>query len=65
MDALNIIYWLKEGFETPDQYLVENVAKVQLKDGQVVWYTNCVFYLKSAIEHVYNSLGVDKTVLND
>ena len=54
MDALNMIYWLKEGFGPSDQYLGENVDMVQLKYGRVVWSTNCVDYLKSAIEHVDN-----------
>ena len=44
MDALNMIYWLNDGFVTPDLYLGANVEKVQLKDGRVVWYTNCVDY---------------------
>ena len=49
MDMLNMIYRLKEGFVPPDRHLDANVEKVQLKDGGVVWYTNCVDYLKSAI----------------
>ena len=48
-DALNMIYWLKEGFGPPERYLSTNVEKVQLKDGRVVWYTNCVDYLKREI----------------
>ena len=36
MYSLNMIYRLKEGFGTPDQYLGANVEKVQLKDGHVV-----------------------------
>ena len=63
MDALNMIYRLKEGFGPPDRYLGANVEKVQLKDGRVVWSTNCVDYLKSAIENVDNSLGLDNTLL--
>ena len=65
MDALNIIYWLKEGCGPPDRYLCTNVEKVQFKDGQVVWSTNCVDYLNSSIENVDNLLGVDKTALNN
>ena len=65
MYALNIIYLLKEGFGPPDQYLGTNVEKVQLKDGLVVCSTNCVDYLNSVIENVDNSLGVDKTALNN
>ena len=61
MDALNMIYWLNEGFGSPGQYLGANVEKLQLKDGKVVWSTNCVNDLKSAIEVFDNSLGVDKT----
>ena len=49
MDALNMIYWLNEGFVAPERYLGENVEKVQLKDGQVVWSTKCVDYLKRAM----------------
>ena len=49
MDMLNVIYRLKEGFGPPYQYLVTDVEKLQLKDGQCVWSTNCVDYLKSAI----------------
>ena len=65
MDALNMMYWLKEGFGPPERYMGENVEKVHLKDGKVVWSTNCVDYLKSAIENVDNSLGVDKTALKN
>ena len=36
MDALNIIYRLKEAFVPPDRYLGANVEKVHLKDGRVV-----------------------------
>ena len=54
MDALNIIFWLKEGFGSPDRCLDENVEKVQFQDGQVVYSTNCVGYLKSAIYNVDN-----------
>ena len=36
-----------------------------MKDGLVVCFTNCVDYLKSAIENDDNSLGVDKTALNN
>ena len=64
-DALNIIYRLNESFWPPDRYLVENVEKLQLKYGWVVGYTNCVGYLKIAIENVDNSLVVDKTALNN
>ena len=49
MDALNVIYQLKEGFGPPHRYLGANIWKVQLKDGRFVWSTNCVAYLKSAI----------------
>ena len=65
MDALNMIYRLKEGFGPPDQYLGANIEKAQLKDGLVVWSTNCVDYLKSAIENVDDSLRVDKTALKN
>ena len=65
MDALNMIYRLTEGFGPHDRYLGEIFEKVQLKDVRVVWSTNCVDYLKSAIKNVDNSLGVDKTALNN
>ena len=65
MDALNMIYWLREGFVPPDRYLGENVEKVHFKDGQVVWSTNCVDYQKRAIDNVDNSLGLDKTALKN
>ena len=42
MDALNLVYRLKEVFETTDQYLGANVYKLQFEDIQVVWYTKCV-----------------------
>ena len=54
MDVLNMIYRLKGGFGPPDRYLGENVEEVQLKDGRLVCSTNCVDYLKSAIENVDN-----------
>ena len=60
-----MIYRLKEGFGPPDRYLGANVDKVQLKDGRFVCSNNCVDYLNSAIEKIYNSLGVDKTALNN
>ena len=65
MDALNIIYRLKYDFGQPDRYLGANVEKVHLKDGRVVWSTNCVDYLKSATENFDNSLGVDNTALKN
>ena len=65
MDALNMVYRLKEGFVPPDRYLGANVEAIQFKYGRVVWSTNCVDYLKSAIENVDNSLGVDKTALKN
>ena len=65
MDYLNMIYWLKQGFGSPDRYLGENVEKLQLKDGRVVLSTNFFYYLQSAIEFFDNSLGVDKTVLKN
>ena len=65
MDALNMIYRLYEGFGPPDRYPGANVEKVQLKDGQVVWSTNCVDYLKRSIENFDNSLGLDKTALKN
>ena len=52
IDDLNIIQQLNEVFGPPDRYLGANVEKVQLEYGQVVWYTNCVDYLKITIEHV-------------
>ena len=65
MDTLNIICLLKEGFRPPDGYLGANDDKVQLKDGQGVWSTNCVEYLKSAVENVDSSIGVNKMALNN
>ena len=65
MDALNIIYRLNEGFVPPCQYLSENVEKVQLKDGQVIWSTNYVDYLNISIDNVDNSLGLYKTELKN
>ena len=53
-NALNVIYWLKEGCGPPEQYLGANVEKVQFKDGRVVWSANCVDYLNSSIENVDN-----------
>ena len=49
MDALNMIYRLKEGFGPPDRYLGANFEKIQLKDGLFMCSTNSVDYLKSAI----------------
>ena len=63
MYSLNMIYWLKERFVPPYQYLGENVEKAQLKDVRVVWSTNFDDYLKSAIKNVDNLLGLDKTAL--
>ena len=36
-----------------------------MKDERVVWSTNCVDYLKREIDNVDNSIGVDKTELNN
>ena len=52
MDALNMIYQLKEEFGPPDRYLGAHVVKVQLKDGKVVWSTNCVGHLNITIYKV-------------
>ena len=65
MDELNMIYQLKDGFGPPDRYLNANVEKVQLKDGRVIWSTNCLNCLNSAIENVDNLILVDKTALNN
>ena len=56
MDALHMIFRLKEGFGPPDRYLGANFEKLQLKDAQVVWFTNCVDNLKRATENVDNSI---------
>ena len=60
-----MIYWLKEGFGPPDQYIGTNVEKVQVEYGQVVWSKNCVDYLKSTIENVNKSLRVNKMSLKN
>ena len=65
MIALNMIYQLMEGFGPSDQYLGANVDNEQLEDGQVVWSTNCIDYLKITIGNVNNSLGVDNTEFNN
>ena len=52
MDALNMIYQLMERFGPPDRYLGANVKKLHLKDGKVVWSTNCFGYLNSTIYKV-------------
>ena len=65
MDALNMIYRLKEVFGPTDRNLGENVEKVKLKDGLVVCSTYCVDDLKSLIENFDTSLGVDKTALKN
>ena len=49
MDALNMIYWLKEGFGPPVRYLGGNVEKLNLKYGRVICSTNCVDDLKISI----------------
>ena len=64
MDALNMVYRLKKRFGPPGRYLGLNVENVQLNNVRVVYSTNCVDYLKSAIENVDNSLGVYNTTLN-
>ena len=65
MDALNLIYRLKEGFSPPDQYIGAKFEKVKLEDGQVFWYTSCADYLKRAFDNVNNELGVYKRALNN
>ena len=65
MDALDIIYRLKEIFGPTDRYLSTNVDKVQLKDGRVVWSTNCIDYLNRSIDNADNSIGVDNMELNN
>ena len=64
MDALHLVYRLKKGLDPQNRYLSFNVEKVQLEVGSFVCYTNCVDYLKSEIENVNNSLGVDRATLN-
>ena len=58
-DALNMMYFLKEGCGPLDRYVGANVDELQLKYGRVIWSTNRVDYLKSAIDNVDNSLAVD------
>ena len=65
MYSLNVIHRLKESFGPPDRYLCVNVEKVNLKYGQFVCSSNCVDYLKSKIDYVDNSLGVDKILLDN
>ena len=65
MDNLDIIFWFKERFGRPDRYLGANVEKLKLEYGQALWYTNCVDYLKIAIESVNNLLGDNKTALKN
>ena len=60
-----MIHQLNEGFRPPGRYLGANVEKVHLKDGIVLWSNKCVYYLKSTIENVDNSLGLDKTVIKN
>ena len=42
MYVLSMIYRLKGGFVPLDRYLGANFENLQLKDGRVVWSTNCV-----------------------
>ena len=65
MDALNMVYRLKEGFYPPDQYPGSNVENLQLEDGRVFCSTKYVEYLKRKIDSVNNVLGVDKAELNN
>ena len=51
-----MIYLLNEELFPPEQYLCDNVERVQLEDGQVVLSTNCFDNLKRAIYNVNNSI---------
>ena len=63
--ALNFISRLKQGFGTPDLYLGENIDKVHLEDGFIIWYTKCVDSLNISIDNFNNFLGVDKAALKN
>ena len=65
MDDIKFIYWLNESFGPPHRYLGTNVENLQLEDGSIVWSTNCVDCLRSTIDNLNNSLGVDKAALNN
>ena len=65
IDALNLIYGLRDNFGPPDRYLGANFEKVQLYGGRIVWSTNCIDYLNSSIKNVKNSLVVDKYALKN
>ena len=65
MDALNLIYRLKEVIVPPDRYLCANFEKIKLEYGRVVWSTSCVDDLNSAIGNVNNTLGLDKKALKN
>ena len=49
----------------PYHYLDANIRKLQLDDEHVFWSTNCVKYLKSAIDDVNDSLDLDKSALKN
>ena len=65
MYALNMIYWLNYDFFSTDRYVGSNFEKVQLEDGQVIWPTNFVDYLKSTIGNFNSSLGVCSSIIID
>ena len=65
INALNVIYWLKEIFGPPYRYIGANVEKLLFKDVKFVWSTKFADYLNIAIDNVDNSIGVDKKELKN
>ena len=60
---LNQVYRFKEGLETPDRYLRDNVNKVQLYYGRNVWSMTCIEYLCGDIKNGYSIIEGYKTAL--
>ena len=48
--CIKVDFLVKWGFGTYDHYLGDNVENIQLEDGHIVWYANCVDYIKSSID---------------
>ena len=65
MDALNLIFWLNEGFVPPYQYRDNNTDKLKFEDVLFVWSTNYADNLNIKIENVNNSIGMDKTEIKN
>jgi len=64
MDILKKVYVLKEEARRPDRYLGANIARVQMKNGDIAWSMSADDYVKSSLDIVKEMLAKDGQRLN-